>query len=316
MKPVLALFVAAFLAMGNQERATSHEMLSAAGDVQKLIAEVEKHPAARSSAIAAPEKASSLVHLDKPVRVLQGRRILNIPADCRDANGRYDVVVHFHGIPKTVEPIFAASGVNAVFVVVNLGIGSGPYENAFAEDGTLAALLTDIDHQMQKYCPSKTGGRGRVALSAWSAGYGAIYRMLGNKTDKLLIDSVLLADGLHAGFLDKYRQHINALQMQPFDSFAEKAVNGEKLFAITHTAIRTPYASTTETSGFLIHERGLVEKKVDEQGPRPTMQLTSKADGGNFHVRGYAGGDTHSHCDHLYAMGQTLYPLLRERWAH
>jgi hypothetical protein len=93
-------------------------------------------------------------------------------------------------------------------------------------------------------------------------------------------------------------------------------VKGEKLFAITHTNIKTTYASTTETAGFLIHERGLQKKTVSEEGPRPKMQLVSKADGGNFHVRGFAGGDTHAHCDHLYAMGETLYPMLRDRWAH
>jgi hypothetical protein len=321
MKPVLALFVAAFVAMGGEERSEVHEMRSAAAGVAHLIAEVEQRPAANPVVVPVQKpvasKSTASVHLDKAVRVPRGRRVIDIPVDCRNAQGNYDVVVHFHGAPTTIQPIFAQSGVNAVFVLVNLGIGSGPYENAFSQDGSLAALLTDVDKQMQKYCPAKSGGAlGRVALSAWSAGYGAVYRVLGNKTDKNLVDSVLLSDGLHAGFLDKYRQHINALQMEPFDAFAEKAVKGEKLFAITHTSIKTTYASTTETAGFLIHERGLEKKTVSEQGPRPTMQLVSKADGGNFHVRGFAGGDTHAHCDHLYAMGETLYPMLRDRWAH
>ncbi len=314
MKPLLALFVAAFVAMGAEDR-TAHEMLSAAGGVQKLIRNVEAQAAAPAPAL---RKASdSSVTLDAPVRVPRGRHIIDIPASCRNAIGNYDVVVHFHGIPKTIEPIFKSAGINAVFVVVNLGIGSGPYENAFSKDGSLAALLGDVDRQMQKNCPAKNGGAlGRVALSAWSAGYGAIYRVLGHENDKQLVDSILLADGLHAGFLDHWRQHINALQMAPFDAFAEQAVKGDKLFAITHTGIRTPYASTTETSNYLVHERGLELRKTDEQGPRPTMHLSSKADGGSFHVRGYDGGDTHAHCDHLYAMGETLYPLLRARWAH
>lgn len=321
MKLVLALFVASVISVGGEDRPEVREMHSAAAGVAQLIAEVEQRPAANPTVQAPTPATKSIakpapsVRLDKPVRVPRGRRVIDIPVDCRDAKGNYDVVVHFHGAPTTIQPIFAQSGVNAVFVLVNLGIGSGPYENAFSQDGALAALLTDVDNQMQKYCPSKSGARGRVALSAWSAGYGAVYRVLGNKTDKNLVDSILLSDGLHAG-IDKYRQHINALQMAPFDAFAEKAVNGEKLFAITHTGIQTTYASTSETAGFLISARGLTKQKVSEQGPRPTMQLVSKADGGNFHVRGYAGGDTHAHCDHLYAMGQTLYPMLRDRWAH
>ena len=46
------------------------------------------------------------------------------------------------------------------------------------------------------------------------------------------------------------------------------------------------------------------------------MTLESRADRAGFHVRGYAGRDTDAHCDHLYAMGDTLYPMLRERWTH
>ena len=35
-------------------------------------------------------------------------------------------------------------------------------------------------------------------------------------------------------------------------AFADEAVNGRRLFAVTHSAIATPYASTTETADYLL----------------------------------------------------------------
>jgi hypothetical protein len=103
--------------------------------------------------------------------------------------------------------------------------------------------------------------------------------------------------------------------MAPFDDFAAKAVRGEKLFAITHTQIVTPYASTTETTNWLIQQRGLKRVSVHEAGPLASMTLTSRVDEGGFHIRGFAGGDTHAHCDHLNAIGDTLFSTLNEHWS-
>ena len=49
-------------------------------------------------------------------------------------------------------------------------------------------------------------------------------------------------------------------------------------------------------------------------GPRPDMELTSRADRGSFHVRGFAGQDKPAHANQLYAFGDLLLPYLRERW--
>jgi hypothetical protein len=311
MKRVMAALIATLLLTAIPVGAAEAPVLrTAATAVAQLVARVAER---RSVEAVAP--APSGTRIDQPLRIVRGRKIVTVPQLCRDANGRYDLVVHFHGAPETVEPVFQRAAIDAVFVVVNLGVGSGPYEDAYLQDGSLARLLTEIDQVVAKACPHPTGGRGRLALSAWSAGYGAAYRVLANKNDRELVDAILLADGLHAGFLDKFRQKLNDAQMAPFDAFAERAVDGSKLFGITHTGIVTPsYASTTETARYLIDRRGLERREVDEPGPRASMKLTSRADGGAFHVRGYAGRDTDAHCDHLYALGDTLYSMLRERW--
>ncbi len=265
--------------------------------------------AAEPPAIAEP----ALEALPKAVTVNQYRRVVRIPQNCRRADGRYDVIVHFHGAPETVVPAFERAGIDAVLVIVNLGIGSGPYENAFISAGSLDALLASVHKVVVKHCPMPERALGRLALSSWSAGYGAIYRILARQDAAQRVDAVLLSDGLHAGFDDKFRNHVNALQMAPFDAYAERAVRGDALMAITHSAIVTTYASTTETASHLLEGRGLERESVDEAGPR-RMKLISRAEKGSFSVHGYAGGDTHAHCDHLYAMDQTLLAPLSARW--
>lgn len=319
MKLVAAALVSTLLTVAGGARPAEPvaKLLAAAPAVQSLVdAEVARIDESRP--LAAAPRESEAVRLAEPVRVRLGRKLIDIPVQCRNERGGYDLLIHFHGAPERVEPAFEKSGVAAVLVVVNLGIGSGPYEDAMMQDGSLARMLDEIDQVVQKQCPAKigTGTRGRVALSAWSAGYGAAYRVLANKHDSELVDAILLADGLHAGFLDKFRQHMNELQMAPFTRFAERAAKGEKLFAITHTHIVTPsYASTTETSNFLVSQLGARNEQVSEDGPLPTMHLTEKTDLGGFHVRGFAGHDTNAHCDHLYAIGDTLFSQLATRWA-
>jgi hypothetical protein len=44
------------------------------------------------------------------------------------------------------------------------------------------------------------------------------------------------------------------------------------------------------------------------------MELTSRADRGSFHVRGFAGQDKPAHANQLYSFGELLLPYLRERW--
>jgi hypothetical protein len=261
----------------------------------------------------------TLAPLAKRVEINRpGRRVV-IPSDCRTTDGSYDVLVHFHGVPERVTAAFEQSGIKAILVIVNLGIGSGPYERGYARNRSLSVLLERVHQAVDKHCPSlgRTAERRlrRVALSSWSAGYGAIYRILDNDAGHRLVDAVLISDGLHVGFVDKRRRTLNALQMAPFDRFAEQAVRGQKLFAIAHTEIETTrYASAGETASYLISSQDALRQPVDEAGPRPGMRVTSRASRGSFQVAGYAGRNTTAHCDQLYAIGDTLFSQLAARW--
>ncbi len=255
--------------------------------------------------------------LDSARRVVtHGGRVVYIPDGCRSVAQPYDLVVHFHGAPTVMEPAFERSGIGGVLAILNLGIGSGKYEDAFQDPMSFDRLLDRVSSVVRDLCPNAGTAPARIALSGWSAGYGAIYRIIDRQKDAKRVDAVLLADGLHAGFEPdgKRDRQVNVEQMAPFTFYMEEAVAGRKLMAITHSSIETPYASTTETANFLLGQHGVTRVPMQTQGPRPGMLMTSRADAGNFHLQGYAGGNEQAHADHLHAFGDNLFPYLKEYW--
>jgi hypothetical protein len=282
----------------------------AAGLMEPARAELD-----RTLSVSLEEPREFEPELDTPRRrVAPGSRVISLTAGCRAAQKPYDLLIHFHGAPPQLESAFEKSGIDGVLVVYNWGIGSGAYEDAFAAPGSFSQILSNITNGVRELCPGAAKPK-RIGLSAWSAGYGAIWRILDREADAARIDSVLLSDGLHAGFVGNERERqVNPAQMAAFELFADQAVADKRLFAITHSTIATPYASTTETSQYLLDAQDVPRIKVDMPGPRPDMQLTSRADRGSFHVRGFAGEDKPAHCNQLYAFGDLLLPYLKERW--
>lgn len=253
--------------------------------------------------------------LDRPVRAKLGRwGVAYLPRGLwLTETGDYDLVVHFHGGSQVVEPLFQDSGLNAVLVTVNLGVGSRAYRNWADDPQAFARALEAIDEVVKRHSPAPRAQLRRLALSSWSAGYGAVVRILSRPEHRQRIDAVLLADGIHAPLADPQSRHIAERGMEPFVRFAEAAQAGDKLMLLTHSQILTgPYASTTETAEYLVTEL--------ELPPSPTaaapegMQPTSRHSQGGLHVTAYAGDDAPAHCQHLRHIDETMLAPLRARW--
>lgn len=245
-------------------------------------------------------------------QVFRWHHVLLVPPQC-GANGGYDLILHFHGVAETLAPIFRASALDAVVVITNLGLASGPYEKLFTGRASFQTYLDAVSSELRAYCGDAKPRR--VAISSWSAGYGATIRILEHETNRERLDAVLLADGLHVGLAQRYPRTVRGASLEPTNRFAEQAARGQRLLAITHSAIVTPdYASTTETASFLLNSQGVERELVDLPGPRPSMRLQSTAQQQGFWVAGYGGNNANAHCDHLYAFGKTLLPVLEARW--
>jgi hypothetical protein len=256
--------------------------------------------------------------------------LLTLPAAFSSPDGRYDLVIHFHGNTDLVEESYNRIPLNAVVVIMNLGNGSGPYEDRFANPLSLPEILGRVQTTMEKR-GLKNPSLNRLALTAWSAGYGAVLRTLEHPALAEQVDAVVLLDGIHCGYLPK----TTTLQLEriaPFERFARAAIEGRKLFSITHSEI-TPlgnYAGTRETTDALLKlvdvartpggeapppvALASIEGVIAKKSIRP-MVPRSEASSGGLHVRGYAGDQPEHHSMHLIEMSVTALPDLMQRWA-
>jgi hypothetical protein len=254
--------------------------------------------------------------------------LMTIPTSFFSEDGAYDLVIHFHGNGDLVEESFSVARVNAIVVIYNLGIGSGIYEDRFSSP----MMLKDIEVRVKDKL-AKRGLRNpvqrRLAFSSWSAGYGAIIRMLEQPAIAERVDSVLLLDGMHIGYMGK-TQELHLAGLLPFTRFAERAVKGETLMVVTHSKIDPiDYVSTLKTTDALLDavkvtrtEGGVtpaVPALTSIQGVVPkskmrTLNPESEANAGGLHVRGYTGNEPEDHMAHLIQMATIALPDLVEHW--
>ncbi len=264
------------------------------------------------------------------VDLIGERGLLTLPAAFSSPDGRYDLVIHFHGNTDLVEESYNRLPLNAVVVIMNLGNGSGRYEDRFANPLSLPEILGRVQATMEKR-GLRNAAQNRLALTAWSAGYGAVIRTLEYPALAEQVDAVVLLDGIHCG----YQPHTTTLlldRIAPFERFAREAMAGKKLFSITHSEI-TPvgnYAGTRVTTDALLRlvdvprtpggvepppvTLASIEGVIAKKSLRPLLPR-SEAHAGDFHVRGYAGDQPEHHTMHLIEMSETAMPDLVRRWA-
>jgi hypothetical protein len=228
------------------------------------------------------------------------------------AKGEFDAMIHFHGHePVRKEWVKVMDG--AMLVGIDLGNGSGPYENTFADKSVFQGLITSIEQTVAEHTKRKNVRLRKLGLSAWSAGYGAIQRILEAPSLRQRVDSVVLLDGLHCGYQP---DSLNELQLGPFIEFARLAAAGKKLMFVSHSSIIPPgYASTTETANFLIDRLGARAQRARPRSGDPMgLELISQFSRGGFHVRGFSGNGKLDHCAQIGLFRDVLRVHIKPRW--
>ncbi len=227
-------------------------------------------------------------------------------------DGKFDVIVHFHGHdPARKEFVRVMDGV--VLVGITLGIGSGVYGETFAAPNAFKELIASVEEEVAKKRGLKSAKARKIGLSAWSAGYGAVEQILRQDFGKERVDSVILLDGLHAGYNGD--GSLNDGQLTPFVDFAKRAKAGKRFFFFSHSSIIPPgYASTTETAGYIVHKLGAKYKTGKSRKDRWGLEQNHKFDSGNVHIRGYDGNDKMDHCAHIGLLRDVLKVHIKPRW--
>jgi hypothetical protein len=227
------------------------------------------------------------------------------------SSGGFDLVVHFHGhYPVRKEFVKTARGI--VLVAIDLGIGSGAYSNAFASPAVFEKLLESVKAEMARRSGKAQVSIRKLALSSWSAGYGAVQQILAQPAGKK-VDAVLLLDSLHTGYLEPGHQ-LQTAGIEQFVDFAREAARGHKFMFQSYSSIIPPgYASTREVAHYIVQRIGGKvgnAKRADVLG----LAMDERFDKGNYHVRGYLGQDKPDHCAHLGLMKDIVKMHLNRRW--
>ena len=232
-------------------------------------------------------------------------------------DGGYDVVLHFHG-HEAVRHGFVEVADGTVLAAVDLGVGSGMYEDAFARRELLPEMLESLEGVLRKHSGDPRAHVRNLALSSWSAGYGAVVNILRHHEER--VDAVVLLDSLHAGYVKGPPHDMNALHGVHVGSiasivpFARRAAVGEKVLILTHSTVKPPgYAATGEVADFLLDALHL--RRAPAEGVTPLgIRLTSEVSVGGLSVRGYQGNDDVAHCAHVELLGHAVRDVLEPRW--
>lgn len=216
-------------------------------------------------------------------------------------NGRYTLVFHLHSASWASEDQIYRSGANAILFNIHLGAFSSPYQNFFLNQSIFSTILVNINTLLQSNLVIQNPQISTLIITSFSAGYAGVREILKVNSYYNQISALNLADGLHAS------DYIPTMvtQMQDFVRFTVDASNGQKIFLLTHSSIPTSgYRSTTQTADYLINELGITRvlySATDEIGTQ-----YSRADTGNFHLKGYFGETANDHLKHLYGMPAML----------
>jgi hypothetical protein len=215
----------------------------------------------------------------------------------------YDLIIHFHGVGRWQEANIEHAKLNVAVVSVNVGAGTEPYSNAFKKPEAFERLLADTQAEIAKSGRAENAQLRRLALSAWSAGFSSVAKVMTESVTPR-VDAVLLADGFFTNFTEPKKRTVNVQGLEKFTKLADAARRDEKLFVITHTTIPTgPYPSVQECVAKLLKMINVPKTPAVTTGPR-NMRQFYVVDQGSFHIRGFQGTQAADHVKQLHAMGK------------
>jgi hypothetical protein len=266
-------------------------------------------------ALAAPILAASLAVAQIPTATGRSFTLSNaawkvfIPSTYYQRPGNVaDVLVHFHGDPQTYWNNAQYANLNAIIVTVNYNGLSSAYSTPFSNSALFQQVLDEALTKVRQQSDLPDNLQwDKLAVSSFSAGYGAVREILKSATYRNEIDALLAADSLYATTaadgtpLDS--------QMVDYKTFAGLARDGTKTFLFSHSQVPTyTYESTQECGDELMQYLGISASAYNANG-LGTLNFYRYAQTGNFRLWGALGADGDSHLEHLRYIGEFLEEL-------
>lgn len=233
----------------------------------------------------------------------------------RQSAGKFALLLHFHGASFVVQHAAAQYKGALVAVTINLGSGSSVYGQAFEDSTRFPILLAALSDSLKQKLAQPVVVE-KIYLSGFSAGYGAIRKIISTPGNFDRVDAILLLDGIHASYIPERRVlaeggQIDSNGVAAFIRFANAAAkkNSNRKFLITHSEIFPgTFVSTTEATDFILETLGLKRRPVLKWGPLGMQQL-SLARQNHFAILGFAGNAAPDHVDHFHGLFHFLDEL-------
>jgi hypothetical protein len=244
-------------------------------------------------------------------RALPLGKLLIPSAGVTREDGTFDLLLHFHGA-EPVRKTLAPEGLGIVVYALDAGVGSSQYEKPFASDEAFPSLVRGIEHEVALATGREGARAGHIALSSWSAGSGAVSRIVARHRDR--VAALVLLDSLYGGYNSGQRT-LSHGQLAPFTDLARAAMAGGGPFFLSYSAVPTEgYASSSEVAAFLLSDLGRTTTPVSPPSNEP-LGLRAAFEEGHLVVRGYGGATKDAHCEHLRYLPRALRDVVLPSFA-
>jgi len=228
------------------------------------------------------------------------------------------VTIHFHTVAWFVIQEHARRGAKEPLICFQLGEGSTVYREPFEDTARFGRVVRIIESELKKHGASSSLQIAAVDVSSFSAGYGAVRELIKSPESFKSIRRIVLLDSMYAGYAEtnavsSVRRPLPE-QIDVWVPFARAAMEGQKTFVFTHSAVPTgKYASSAECADALLKALGVsrvpVERGSCAAASDPEFPLRSRADAGNLHIWGYGGEDAQAHLTHVRHMADVWTAL-------
>jgi len=258
---------------------------------------------------AAPAVAQLPTATGKQIAMSNAAWKIFIPSTYQQRPGEVaDLLVHFHGDPQTYWNNAKYANINSIIVTVNYSGLSSAYSTPFSNASLFQTLVNEAltKVRLEANIPDDVQWD-KLAVSSFSAGYGAVREILKSASYRSDIDGVLAADSLYATTAGDGTPLDS--QMADYKTFAGLAKNGAKTMLFSHSLVPTfTYESTQECGDELLQSLGLSATAINTTG-LGGLNFYRRASSGNFQLWGATGSDGPAHSKHLQYIGQFLKDL-------
>jgi hypothetical protein len=220
------------------------------------------------------------------------------------ANGDVPLLVHFQGGVAAAEENFVRCGRPGVLIASTIQGLSSAFAAPYRDPRAFAALLAAGEAELARRC-GRPVSFAPVAISFWSAGYGAVRELLADEDLFARIGALVAADSIYADVVGARVRAPRIEQMAGFLRFAQAAARGEKTFVLAHGRVRTEYASTAETAALLcaaVAARPAPVRAFTARG----VPIAAEAHAGNFHCYEFAEDTARIHVDCLWFVPEMI----------